>query len=212
MLLTPLTGIPFIIVSILHIILLRKNNQLGRNITKPLLMPLLLLFYIWNVDNFNSLIIWALIASFFGDVFLIWSEQKLFLLGGIASFLIGHIFYVIAFLSFHFPLWFYLLLVPYIVIGAVISSKLFPSINKSMKLPVGMYMVVILLMSFFSLTRIWSESFIPFLLPFLGSLFFITSDSILAFDMFTEKKRTTHTSIMVTYILAQFLIVLGFMI
>jgi hypothetical protein len=43
-------------------------------------------------------------------------------------------------------------------------------------------------------------------------LFFITSDSILAFDMFTEKKRTTHTSIMVTYILAQFLIVLGFMV
>ncbi|MDR7002024.1 lysoplasmalogenase family protein [Neobacillus niacini] len=101
--------------------------------TKPLLMPLLLLFYILNGKQLDLLIVWALAAAFFGDVFLMWSEKKLLLLAGIVA----------------------------------------------------------------------------FLLPFLGSLLFLISDSLLAFDMFTDKKQTNHAGIMFNYILAQALIVFG---
>lgn len=206
-----LAGILYVAAAIIHIYFSKKNYTIGRMLTKPLLMPLLLLFYFLNTDHYNLLIVSALIASFLGDVLLIWSKRKSFVLGGISAFLIGHIFYIVAFLdtSARVPIWIYSFALIYILIGTIVESKLSPFLN-TMKIPVRMYMVVILLMSFFSLTRFWSVSFISFLFPFLGSVLFIVSDTLLAFDMFTDKKQVNHAAIMSTYILAQGFIVLGF--
>jgi uncharacterized membrane protein YhhN len=200
--------IPFFLISIFHIYFIIKNHPRGRYITKPLLMPLLLLLYVFNVEQSSLWIVLALVASFLGDVFLMRSNAHPFILAGIASFMAGHIFYMIAFLkvSGHIPLWFWLWIIPYMAVGILLGRRLFPSMS-SMRVPAAIYMGVILFMSFISLTLILSVSF----LPFIGSLLFIVSDSLLAFDMFTDKKLSNHASIMMTYILAQFLIVLGFM-
>jgi uncharacterized membrane protein YhhN len=150
-----------------------------------------------------------------GDFFLLWSQKKTFFIAGLVSFLIGLIFYTIAFLQTTYflsgiPEWFYFSLFPYIWYGIFILKKLNPYLY-SMKVPVIVYLNVILIMSFASFTRIWALKGLSFWLPFVGSIFFITSDSLLAFRNFKVKLSRGWVSIVITYILAQSLIVFGFL-
>ena len=173
------------------------------------------LFYIISVTNLNRLILSALICCFLGDFFLLWSQKKTFFIAGLLSFLMGHIFYTIAFLqttSFlsGIPEWFYFSLLPYIWYGIFILKKINPYLY-FMKVPVIVYLNVILMMSFTSFTRIWALEGLSFWLPFVGSIFFIASDSLLAFRNFKVKLSRGWVSIMITYILAQLLIILGFL-
>jgi len=126
----------------------------------------------------------------------------------------GHIFYTIAFLQTTYflsgiPKWFYFSLLPYIWYGIFILKKLNPYLH-SMKVPVIVYLNVILIMSFASFSRIWALKGLSFWLPFVGSIFFIASDSLLAFRNFKIKLSRGWVSIMITYVLAQLLIIFGF--
>jgi uncharacterized membrane protein YhhN len=176
-------------------------------------MPLLMLFYLLNASVINYFILTALAFGFLGDVFLLKAEKQSRILAGIVSFLIGHIFYISVFVgnsysSLDIPLWSLLFLLPYIGGALLLLKKLFPSMQ-FMKLPAIVYMSVIFLMSFLSVLRVWTVSFLSFLLTFAGSLSFILSDSLLAFDLFTVRLKKSDTAVMTTYILAQLLIVLG---
>jgi uncharacterized membrane protein YhhN len=161
------------------------------------------------------MILSALICCFLGDFFLLWSQKKTFFIAGLISFLMGHIFYTIAFLqttSFlsGIPKWFYFSLFPYIWYGIFILKKLNPYLY-SMKVPVIVYLSLILIMSFASFSRIWALKGVSFWLPFVGSIFFIASDSLLAFRNFKHKLTRGWISVMITYVLAQLLIIFGFL-
>jgi uncharacterized membrane protein YhhN len=204
------------VVSILNLYFVKRESIKGKIFTKPLLMPLLIFFYMFNASKTNYLLVVALTFGFLGDVFLLREANKTFLLGGIKAFLMGHLFYIIAFIvKSNFlkgvPLWFSILLLPYAGVGVIIAKRLFSSM-KSMKLQAGIYMVVILAMSFTSLLTVFTASTVSFLLSFAGSLFFIVSDTMLAFDIFKVHEQKNHVYIMVTYILAQLLITLSFLI
>jgi len=203
-------------ISSLHIYYEAIKNKKGSHLTKPLLMPLLILFYLTSTNEINYLLVISLIFAFFGDVFLMWSKKEFNVLMGITSFLLGHLLYIFLFINStsmlkDIPYMFYLLLIPYVLFDLYLIKKLFPSM-KTMKFPSFIYMSIILIMSFTSLSRIWSVSFLPFLLPFIGSIFFIISDTLLAFDMFKYKHKDNNVVVMITYIVAQLLIVLGFII
>lgn len=205
----------FLIVSVLNIMFSKQNNERGIFFTKPLLMPLLIIFYLLGSSNPNYLIAAALTAGFLGDLFLLRPKKEAFLLGGIGSFLIGHIFYIMAFINNSAlkrdeDVWFYCCLLLYIWAGALIFKKLFPRI-KSMKLPAMIYMLVVFMMSFMSLSRITIVPLLSFLLVYLGSVLFIVSDIILAYDMFSQCRENDAHYVMSTYILAQFLITIGFL-
>lgn len=203
--------ISFIILSCFHIFSIVKSNKLYRNITKPLLMPMLIIFYLFSTCSPNWLIVCALIFGFLGDIFLM-GNGNLFM-AGLVSFLIGHAFYIIAFLQAislsKMSFIFYLLLIPYLIYGMLIFKKLFPHL-KSMRIPALLYITVILAMSFVSLLSILSTNDLKFLLPFLGSILFICSDTMLSFNKFKEKVHKREVYVMLTYISAQLLIVLGF--
>ncbi|QVK16751.1 lysoplasmalogenase [Mycoplasmatota bacterium] len=208
--------IVFILISFLHLTFEIKNYKQGRQITKPLLMPLLLLYYLFSVSNPNYYIIIALVCGFLGDVFLLWASKQSFLLIGLLAFLTGHIFYILVFLNSTqylntVPYHFYIFLIPYLLLGIYILKQLFPVI-KLMKIPTTIYMSIIIIMSFTSLTRMFSVPFLSFLLTFIGSLCFLLSDTILAFDLFKQHKKYNDVYVMSTYILAQFLIILGLII
>jgi uncharacterized membrane protein YhhN len=178
-------------------------------------MPLLMLFYLLNASVINYFLLAALAFGFLGDVFLLKAEKQSRILAGIVSFLIGHIFYISVFVgnsysTLDIPLWSLLFLLPYIGGALLLFKKLFSSMQ-FMKLPAVVYMSVIFLMSFLSVLRVWTVSFLSFLLTFAGSLSFILSDSLLAFDLFTVRLKKSDTAVMTTYILAQLLIVLGFL-
>lgn len=212
MLLSDLIFFAFFVVFIVHIIAEKKQNNIGIYITKPLLMPLLAVIYVLNSSNPSYYIVLALFFSFLGDIFLL-SKKQPFFMGGLTSFLIGHSFYITAFLQSissqsNIPLWFYLAIFPYLIYGIIFYRKLSPYLN-SLKLPVIIYMVVIILMSFTSLLRFWKFDGFAFWLPFIGSLAFFTSDSLLAVDNFKVKINNAGVYIMSVYIFAQLLIILG---
>lgn len=200
----------FAVDAVLNIIFSIKHNRKGELITKPLLMPLLILFAI----SFNPFVSkWILIALFFGflgDVFLLFNG-KFFALG-LAAFLIGHVFYIIAFLTaaspFRCSFWFILLAIPYLIYGYILYRKLLPNLHE-MKIPALLYLLFILAMSYTSLTLLFSHGALM-LLPVIGSLLFIASDSILALCAFGAGAKKAEWLVMPTYIAAQFLITLGF--
>lgn len=200
--------------AILDLIYVYKEIPKSRFFSKTLLMPLLIVFYILNVDKPNLLLIFALIFSFFGDLFLLFENKKLTFFLGLISFLITHFLYFILFTitSKYFkgaPFYIYLFLIPYIIYGFSFYNHLKPQIDRFNKI-ILFYILIIILMSFSSLPRFYYVSFYKFLFPFIGSILFIISDSLLSLRKFKKTIKENSISIMFTYILAQFLIVLGF--
>lgn len=179
-------------------------------IAKPLLMPLLLCYYLLGAAAPNPLVAAALVFGFLGDTFLLGGGA--FFLCGLASFLAGHLFYIAAFLR-----GLNLSAVPHGVWAAAAGYGLFalaacrillPSVEKKLRPAVVSYLVCLLAMSFAALLRCGRVSGAGFWLPFLGSLFFVASDTMLAFQVFQKR---SGGGVMVTYLLAQFLIVSGFL-
>lgn len=206
----------FCLTFIMHIVFIKIEYNKGRYYTKPLLMPLLAIYYMVGAVEFNKLILIALVFGFVGDVFLMWSERKNNFIVGLIAFLLGHLCYVLLFLqniSFakDVPPWFYLIIIVY-VIGAFSVMKKLKKYLGDMKVPTYIYMTVILIMSFASIARVWIVGMsMPFFLPFIGSLLFLCSDSMLGFYTFKGKFKNGDIYIMITYVLAQALIVGGYL-
>lgn len=186
----------------------------GVQLTKPFLMPLLLVLYLILTPAPRYLVVLALICGFVGDVALLWVEKRATMLTGLVAFLIGHILYVVVFLdSTHFlsviPTWVFLLVIPYILYGIWVYRKLAESVG-TMRVPVLIYLVVILSMSFTALSRFWAGLLAAAVwLPFIGSLLFMVSDTVLAMHIFRREMRYGNVWIMATYVAAQMLIVFG---
>ena len=203
------------VVFIVNLYADRNRIEKLKVLTKPLLVPLIILFYLTNAVHINWFIVTALFFGFLGDVSLLWGSKKIFFVIGLLAFLVGHLFYTLVFLqSIQYfaviPIWFFIFLIPYILYGYSILRILRPNLNE-MLVPVVIYMCVILMMSFTSTCRVWNGFTLQFILPFIGSLFFIVSDSALAYNSFNEPQKNYETLIMFTYILAQVLIVAGFL-
>lgn len=214
MILQFLIVIVFIVAFIVNLYADRNNIQKLKVLTKPLLVPLIILFYLTSAVQINWFIVTALFFGFLGDVSLLGGSKKIFFAIGLFAFLVGHLLYTLAFLqSIQYfgvvPSWFFIVLIPYILYGCAILRILRPNL-KEMLVPVVIYMCVILIMSFTSTCRIWNGFTLQFIFPFIGSLFFIVSDSVLAYNSFNVPSENYETLIMFTYIFAQILIVAGF--
>ncbi len=185
-----------------------------RYLTKPLLMPSLAMFYFYASVEPDIMVLLALLLAFIGDVALMWPWKKPFFITGLSAFLLGHLFYVYLFfksVDFLYGKYYLLLLAaPLALIGYIIFRKLKDYLG-DMKLPVVIYMFVIMFMCFLSFTRVCCFTGSQLFLPVVGSIFFVTSDTILAFYEFKSKFPKGGVYYMSTYILAQLLIVLGLM-
>lgn len=203
--------IVFMVVAIINIISVKNDDRFLKHLTKPLLIPILLLFYLFSAPVSPMFIIIALIFGFLGDVFLM--GNGLFFTIGLFSFLTGHIFYIIALskaiVLSKIPIGLYFLIIPYVIYGIFVFKKLLPYLKK-MKVQALLYLIIIMTMSFTSLIRIGNVNGYQFWLPFIGSLLFISSDSMLAFNKFKSRSNKREVYVMITYVAAQLLIILGF--
>ena len=158
----------------------------------------------------------AFFASWVGDLFMMFSDEFLFFVLGIASFLTAQVVYVFLFLrtinlsgkkSFlkKKPVW----LIIYIVYGMIIYMLLFPHLEGVLKPAVLVYMLAILSMSSMALNRFGNGHPISFTLVFAGSLVFIVSDSMIAINRFLVAIPYEGLLIMITYISAQYLMMRG---
>lgn len=204
--------IVFLVVYGLNLYFIATENKYGYFITKLLLTPTLYHFYVSKNDNPMLTVFFALLFSFFGDLFMEFSKEEAFFTAGLGSFLIGHIFYILSFYSqinkFAVPRYLLIFLLAYIGYGIYIYRILNVQ-DRKLSIPVILYCGAILLMSFLALLRMKSVSTVSFILTYIGSLLFIASDSILAYNKFNKKVRHSGLWIMSTYGFAQLLIVAG---
>lgn len=198
--------------------------DIARYISKVALMPLLMLYLFQQTKKIKSFkfIYAALFFSWLGDIFLMFPRasynaqvaQNLFI-AGLVSFLIAHVNYIISFLKeinkqnrvsliVEKP---YLVL-PFLLYLFLLLCFLFPSLGV-MKVPVSIYGVCITLMLIFAFNRKNLVIKKSFYLVFMGAILFILSDSLIAIDVFYQKMEWHRTAIMLTYIIAQYLIIEG---
>ncbi|MFX1340584.1 MAG: lysoplasmalogenase [Promethearchaeota archaeon] len=210
--------IAFFIITVANLFACKKGNKKLEHLSKPLLMPFLALYFIFATftDGTDWLIVLALLFGWTGDIFLMLENEEKWFMFGMVGFLIGHIFYIIAFLLsigghiMSFPLWGILIIFPVIIILLLT----FPRIKDHMgelKIPVYVYMAVILFMHISAIFRLAAfDIFCPcFFLVWIGSILFILSDSLIAVDKFDDNLEISPFYIMLTYILGQFLIAQG---
>ena len=185
-----------------------NNQKIVMMVTKPLLMPLLIALYLSFKQTIlpNWYYILALIFSLFGDVFLMFKSNDLFI-PGLASFLIAHIFYILLFIKESKILRWPTLIILIVTISYL--SFLKPYISNELILPVSMYCIVISLMGIVAVNR--KKSSFGYSLISFGALLFIISDSLIAFNKFIENLPQSSFLIMSTYGLAQLFILLGFL-
>ena len=209
----------FFIVVIIEIFAEYKDNKTLEYCTKPLLMPLLILFYIFGVIEAASIarvdwfIIVALIGGCAGDIFLMLKNQDKWFLFGMGAFLVNQIFYIVSFfLSIpnivNFNIWGLFLLGPAILMLIFMVPR-FINKTEDMKIPVLVYLAAILLMHIAAILRLAAFDGLPFILVYIGSISFIFSDATIAVNKWDSEVKQGRLVIMTTYVMAQFYITLG---
>ncbi|MEO9076134.1 MAG: lysoplasmalogenase [Gelidibacter sp.] len=182
--------------------------------TKPsLLTALIIYFYVQSKELTSKtkvMTLAALVFSLMGDVLLMFVDQSPnFFMFGLASFFLAHVFYIVIFLKRRNTKTNSAGLITILVVYAIGLFYLLRNSLGDLLIPVIFYIIIILIMVITAFLRQEKVSKISFILVFLGAILFVISDSILALNKFYMPLRFSSISIMLTYALAQYFIVLG---
>jgi uncharacterized membrane protein YhhN len=202
------------LIGVLNILSAIIEQPLLRTITKPLLMPMLML-YVFSKTHilYRNKIVFILIFAWLGDLFLlIPGNSPLYFQLGLGSFLIMQIGYIRLFTSqnprggFVLIQWIAWPIVPVIVYVAFLLTFLMPHIPNALFVPVSLYALALGTMFYSAFLRTTDSSYFFVLL---GALFFVFSDSFLAIAKFYYSFPGNSIMIMGTYIPAQLLLIFG---
>lgn len=162
------------------------------------IMPLLILLALVLSTKRSTYKKWLLLGLFFcmlGD-----AAIGFYFLAGLVLFLIGHIFYIIAFSKIRMkkpPTFIIALLLLY---GAAMLTLFITTVVSSndylLAIAVTCYIAAILTMGLAAFAT-------PIRALHIGALFFIVSDSVLAFNLFIIDVPFEHEIVMLTYYIAQ---------
>lgn len=218
----PIILLVFVIFTFLTIFAKYISNPAIENIFKPLLMPTLMVLYLINTPKIKShdakYLIAALVFSMLGDIFLMPLLDNFIL--GLLSFLIGHIFYILLLLKLNNgnliaglkknKLVTFIIFMSYLSLVILLTNSMINnSSDFSLIIAVLIYASIISLMVFNSSSLYYNLNTINELIIFIGALFFMFSDSIIAINKFVSPIEFSGFYVMTTYCLAQFLIVYG---
>ncbi len=208
----------YLLLCIIEIATEYFQTDMLRYIVKPTLM-IVLAFYFYketkpDISSFAKKILAALVFSWGGDVFLMFPD---FFLPGLISFIIAHVFYILAFFENinsakeKRPIGNTLLFaLPFLIATGALFRILFTSLGEMM-VPVAIYTFVITVMGISAALRFGTVSKESFRLVLSGAVIFMLSDSTIALNKFLFHGELPYARIviMVTYLLAQYLIVQG---
>ena len=197
------------IVSMIYLATLFMKTNIIQYILKGCLIPLVLMVYITGANTILLPIVMALAFAWIGDVLLIKISNLICFRIGLASFLAGHICYIIAMNKYEHPFNIPVLIIS--VLAAVFAGYfLYKKVQPTdeMKIPVIAYMTVILLMALSALQLFLAQGGLFGIFVLAGSICFVASDTALA--LVTFQKKPYYVFCMATYIAAQLLIALGF--
>jgi uncharacterized membrane protein YhhN len=204
--------------ALAHLVSLYCGPPLFRSISKTCLIPPLLALYLVTAKSCLPAAILGCAFGWLGDILLIgYTQRIIFFKLGLASFLLGHLAYIAAFLTF-FPGgegFAAALSLPALGISLLAALALGPPIfrlirpGRPMRIPVIVYGAVLELMILCALQLALYRRDPPALIIFAGSLLFFFSDTLLAYSTFRTRPRAGHFLIMSSYIAAQGCIIGG---
>lgn len=185
----------------------------GKKITKALLLPSIILFYLTASETPELLFVLALAASWLGDVLLEVKGDRWFVFGGI-SFMLSHLLLIVSYLfrtdpDAVPPVPVVLTAVAFCAATALEMTFIKEGTGK-MYVPLFFYLTVNAAMNVFAFTRLYSAFSVPSLVTAAGAVLFFISDCVLFVGKFSVKKRyKTFYACMGTYIAGELLITLG---
>jgi uncharacterized membrane protein YhhN len=202
----------YCLISLLHIYFVFTNNTLLIHITKPALMPLLIITVYAETGlrgNLSKIFLAALAFSWLGDIVLM--SDGLFI-WGLVCFLIAHLFYIIYLLLIKGPpglIQYQPLFSIPIVVYWILLAGLLNDFWEALKIPVFIYGAVICAVWAVAFNLFWKIDKKIAALFFFGSFQFVLSDSILAINRFVYPFDVLPVLVMIIYCSAQFLLTLG---
>ena len=202
--------------SVFYLLITAFNQEEIARILKPFLLPLLVVaVYLSEKFKTKTLLLTALTFSWIGDVILLFANKgEIYFILGLVAFLVSHVFYIVLFSKqaisktiknkISFGAGIGLIVIYFLMMISTLAPKL-----GSLTIPVVIYAVVNSTMLFYALKGSFQWNTIPYQSVLIGAIFFISSDSILAFNKFDQPIPYASFLIMITYLAAQFCIVWG---
>ena len=204
----------FIVFGLIHLFASKKQNKPLRNFTKGFIVLALFGWYVLSVENPSWIVAGAILASWLGDVLLIPHGTGWFVAGGI-SFMVSHALFVVAYVpnvDFGIVPWWAIVIIGIVYIAAVIYefSILKKHLAKALFYPMFLYLLINGTMNSFAFFRLISVPCFATIVTAIGAVLFFISDSVLFNVRFNKESIfKTHFLVMLTYIVAEFLIVEG---
>ena len=205
----------YVIVSGIHLFHSWSDDP-KRRYSKPFLLILLILYYVFSTDKFSWALLCALATSWLGDVLLIPKGTKWFVAGGI-SFLFCHVVFVIV----YFPavvwqnvIWW--ILIPAAILYYGISVRLTLTIKHNVPIavliPMIFYLIMNSTMNLFALAQLMTLHSAGSIVAYIGAVSFFISDCTLYLVRYHDNKELIfkkHFTVMLTYLLGEALITIG---
>lgn len=204
----------FIMASIIQLVFAFLEKEKYRRIEKPFCLGLLTAFAAVTFPDHPFLYI-APFLGMLGDIFVILPNKKFFYLGAFTFFL-GFIFYGIEGVAYmlqgDLPLFMRVVIIAiYIVMVVVLGFLVGPRLTDNMgeSVGIGLYLSPIFALTSLMVYLTAHVGYFMFL-SLIGILFFLSSDLTITYTKFVKKFKRYDFYIMGTYLIGQFLIVLGF--
>lgn len=205
-----------VVSSAIHLYHSYKDDMKKRPFTKWILLLAILGYYLVSVDVPSKLLVAALITSWLGDVLLIPQGMAWFVAGGI-SFLASHILFITVYVpnvDFGSVTWWAVAIVAviYISVAAFVIKTLLPTTSKSMVAPLFLYIIANATMNVFAFMQLLSNPCAATAIAYAGAILFFISDCSLFCVKFHKNRNLIfkrHFTVMLTYILGEFLITQG---
>lgn len=207
-----------ILAAALETIAVQKQSRRLELFAKPGVMVFLFL-WLYTSTGLHGTALWfglGILFSLIGDVLLIQSSERMFMLG-LVAFLLTHIFYIIGLRDelLNFTAWSFILLFIVYLNGIRLLRRIVGAMRakgqNSLVFPVIVYGLVISLMLFASMSTIfnpqWKTSAAFFIST--GTFLFFVSDLILAWNKFVSPIQNGPVLNIVTYFLGQIGLIAG---
>lgn len=204
---TTIATLLFFTTAITDVYAIITGNESLEAFAKPLLLTLLAVVYLVAVSTPNFWYVLGMFFCFLGDVFLLFKGANFFMYG-IAAFLIAHMVYIkitVGFLPKDLTAKMITSALPFVVFFGLLMYLIYGNLGE-MLFPVLVYGVTISTFGSVTLLNYREEKSTENLWLFIGAIIFILSDSLIALNKFYEPKIFYGVAIMITYILAQYLI------
>lgn len=205
----------YVIVSGIHLYHSWSDDP-KRRYSKPFLLILLILYYVFSTDKFSWALLCALATSWLGDVLLIPKGTKWFVAGGI-SFLFCHVFFVIVYypaVVWQNVIWW--ILIPAAILYYGISVRLTLTIKHNVPIavliPMIFYLIMNSTMNLFALAQLMTLHSAGSIVAYIGAVSFFISDCTLYLVRYHDNKELIfkkHFTVMLTYLLGEALITVG---